>query len=256
MAAPIAAISTQPDGTSLFLVGLDTGGRGGGQVWTNTYPVNGNWGGWRPLGGNIFPVGAPIAALSLSRGATSLYLVGFDNEGLGGGHVWTKFFPDPQRGGGWSDWLALGSEVFPVGAPVTAISTVEGGTSLYVVGLDNERRGGGRVWTKAFPDANNPNDWGPWRPIGENVFPPGARVSAISLSHGATSLYVPGLDGQVWSTFFPAEDVRWATWFALGPNTFVRSAQISVVSTVPGGTSLFVPGTDGQIWSTYYDLRS
>ena len=250
--APVTAVSSDTDATSLYIVGLDTENRGGGRVWTNAFPVNGTWSGWRPLGENIFPVGAPIAAVSLSRRATSLYLVGLD-EDRGGGRVWTKFFPDPIRNNTWSDWSPLSEEVFPVGAPITVTSTTREGTSLFVVGLDNEGRGGGRVWTKAFPSSSDPNQWGPWRPIGENVFPPGAKVSTISHGPGRTSLYLIGITGQVWSTYFPSERGQWAPWFALGPNTFSRLGYLSVVSSVPGGTSLFALGTDSQVWSTYYD---
>jgi Domain of unknown function (DUF1929) len=58
-------------------------------------------------------------------------------------------------------WIHLGLHhaiVFEVGSTVTAISTRPGATSLYVVGLD-EGKGGGRVWSKFFPDPDNPNQW-------------------------------------------------------------------------------------------------
>ena len=54
--------------------------------------------------------------------------------------------------------------VFPKKATVTAVSTHLGGTSLYVVGLD-EGKGGGRVWSKFFPDPNNSNQWTNWFPL-------------------------------------------------------------------------------------------
>ena len=31
-----------------------------------------------------------------------------------GSQVWTRFFPDPNRPGQWSDWFALGPNVFPL----------------------------------------------------------------------------------------------------------------------------------------------
>jgi hypothetical protein len=49
-------------------------------------------------------------------------------------------------------------------ATVTAISTTPGGTSLYLVGLD-EGHGGGRVWSKYFPDPDHPNRWTGWFPL-------------------------------------------------------------------------------------------
>jgi hypothetical protein len=86
------------------------------------------WEPWFALGPKVFRVGALVTALSGAPGAASLFLVGLDNEGLGGGKVFTKFFPDPTRPGQWSDWLALedrdpsARRVFPVGALVTALS--------------------------------------------------------------------------------------------------------------------------------------
>lgn len=39
------------------------------------------------------------------------------------------------------------------------------------------------------------------RPGADNVFPVGSTITVLSLSQGATSLYVVGLDGQIWSNF-------------------------------------------------------
>ena len=102
----------------------------------------------------------------------------------------------------WEPWFALGPNTFPLGSEVAAVSTAPGGTSLFVVGLD-EGHGGGRVWTNSFPDPAHPNQWVGWRPLGDNVFRPGSPVTALSLARGATSLYLTGLDGQIWSNFFP-----------------------------------------------------
>ena len=138
----------------------------------------------------VFPVGAPVTAVSSAPGATSLYVIGLDNEGLGGGKVYTKFFPDAAHPGDWSDWLELRDRdpsvrrVFPVGAPVTAVSSAPGATSLYVIGLDNEGLGGGKVYTKFFPDAAHPGDWSDWFQLGGNVFPVGAQVTALSTAPG------------------------------------------------------------------------
>ena len=73
----------------------------------------------------------------------------------------------------WEPWFALGPNTFPLGSEVAAVSTVPGGTSLFVVGLDDEH-GGGRVWTNSFPDPGHPNQWVGWRPLGNNVFRPGS----------------------------------------------------------------------------------
>ena len=114
----------------------------------------------------------------------------------------------PRR---WSAWFPLGDNVFPEGATVSALSTVSGGTSLYVLGLD------GKVWSNFFPAANGSPQWSGWFPLGDNVFPRGATVTALSTVPGGTSLYVLGLDGKVWSNFFPPPDrpTEWDGWWPL-----------------------------------------
>jgi hypothetical protein len=94
--------------------------------------------------------------------------------------------------------------------------TDEGAVSLYVVGID------GKVWSNFWP-AGNTVDWNGWFPIGANVFPQGSPVSAIHprTDEGAVSLYVVGIDGKVWSNFWPAGNTaNWNGWFPIGQNIF------------------------------------
>ena len=46
----------------------------------------------------------------------------------------------------------------------------------------------------------------------------------MSTGPGATSLYVTGLDGRVWSKFFPdpARPGNWSPWFPLDKNIFSK----------------------------------
>ena len=50
------------------------------------------------------------------------------------------------------------------------------------------------------------------------------RVTALSTGPGATSLYIIGADGQVWTKFYPAPQHpgEWTGWIPLGPNIFHR----------------------------------
>ncbi len=133
--------------------------------------------------------------LSLAPGATSLYKIRPD------GQVWTNYFP--AGASQWEGWAALGPNTFPTTSTVTAVTTGPGETSLYVVGSD------GQVWTNFYPAGPSGNQWSGWLPLGPNVFPKGATVSALSLAPGATSLYVMGLDGHVWTNYFPAGASKW-----------------------------------------------
>ncbi|HEX4728531.1 MAG TPA: hypothetical protein VH298_12085, partial [Jatrophihabitans sp.] len=95
----------------------------------------------------------------------------------------------------------------------------EGAVSLYAAGLD------GRVWSAFWPKAPGSTDWSGWFPIGENTFVTGAPVTAIHprSDEGAVSLYAAGLDGRVWSAFWPKApgSTDWSGWFPIGENTFV-----------------------------------
>jgi hypothetical protein len=97
--------------------------------------------------------------------------------------------------GQWSDWLALGDNVFPAGSTITALSLSQGATSLYVVGLD------GQIWSNFFPSDGHP-EWSGWFALGPNTFPKQSRIAAENPERGETSLFVTGIDGQIWSSFF------------------------------------------------------
>jgi hypothetical protein len=164
--------------------------------------------------------------------------------------VWTNFFPAADGSARWNGWFALpGDNVFPERSTVTALSTVPGSTSLYVVGFDE------KVWTNFFPAADGSPRWNGWFALGDNVFPERSTLTALSTVPGGTSLYVLGFDGKVWTNFFPAADgfARWNGWFALpGDNVFPERSTVTALSTVPGGTSLYVLGLDRKVWTNFF----
>jgi DUF1680 family protein len=235
----IVALSTVPNGTSLYVLGLD------GQIWSRFFPDGehpGQWSPWFPLGPNVFPPESSPTAVSTMSGGTSLYAIGFDEQ------VWSRFFPDAARPGEWSPWFPLGPNVFCASAPVTAVSTAPGHTNLFVVGFDQQ------VWSRFFPDPAQSGGWSPWFPLGPNVFPAGSPVTAVSTRPGGISLFVVGFDEQVWSRFFPdpVHASEWSPWFPLGPNAFPTGSPVAALSTAVGATSLYVNGFDGQIWSRFF----
>jgi hypothetical protein len=94
----------------------------------------------------------------------------------------------------------------------------EGAVSLFMPGLD------GKVWSAFWPAKAGSTEWSDWFPIGKNTFVPGAPVTAVRTrsDEGAVSLFMPGLDGKVWSAFWPAKagSTEWSDWFPIGKNTF------------------------------------
>jgi hypothetical protein len=191
-----------------------------------------------------------IAGVSLihprsDEGAVSLYVVGTD------GQVWSNFWP-AAGSIQWNGWFPIGPNTFPLGSPVSLIHprSDEGAVSLYLVGTD------GQVWSNFWPAASSAQ-WNGWFPIGPNTFPLG---SSVSVNHsrsdeGAVSLYVIGIDGQVWSNFWPAVgSTQWNGWFPIGPNIFPVGSPVSVIHprSDEGTVSLYVVGTDGQVWSNFW----
>jgi hypothetical protein len=159
----VAAVSSVPRGSQIFHRGRDR------KVWTiffdpaNLGPVAGGWSNWFPLGGNTFPADAAPAAVSSTERGSQVFVVGSD------GKVWTIFFDPANLGpvaGGWSNWFPLGGNTFPVG-PIGVVSSVQRGTQLFVLGLDQ------KVWTIFFDPANlGPvaGGWSNWFPLGDVQF--------------------------------------------------------------------------------------
>jgi hypothetical protein len=188
-----------------------------------------------------FPTRSIVTALSSRPGGESVYVCGLD------GRVWTNFLPAVDGSARWNGWFALGDNVFPEGSRVTALSTREGGTSLYLLGLDR------KVWTNFFPAADGSARWNGWFALGDNVFPAASTVTALSTVPGGTSLYIVGLDGKVWTNFFPAADgPRWSGWFPLGDNVFPVPSTVTALSTREHATSLYVLGLDRKLWTNFF----
>src|SRR5258708_1456929 len=98
----------------------------------------------------------------------------------------------------------------------------------------------GKVWTNFFPGADGWARWNGWFQLDDNAFPQGQPVTALSPSPGGTSLYLLGLDGKVWTNFFPAADgsARWNGWFHLDDNTFPQRPPVRAVGTKPSAPRL------------------
>lgn len=233
----VAAVSPVRGGVSLFGVGKD------GAVWSAYYdprvarPV---WSDWFSLGGDLRR-GSTVRAISTVEGGVSLFAVSRD------GSVSTNYF-DPRVGNRWSGWLPLGGQVRD-GTDIAAVSSKPGATSLFIVERD------GTVFSKYFdPEARDPR-WSDWFSLGGKVHD-GASVAAVSPFRGAVSLFVAGLDRNVWSSYFDPRvaNAQWSPWFSLG-GSLGATREIAALSTVEGGVSLFAKGPDGYVQCNYYDPR-
>jgi hypothetical protein len=208
--ALVTAIHPRTDegAITLFAIAKD------GKVWSNFWPTTQRlrtvgrmgalpsmdetpqWSGWFAIGDRTFCLGGQVSALHArsAEGALSLYAVAQDNDG-----VWSATWPASDKSDQWSDWGEVGTKSFPRGTPVTALHprVQEGAASLFAVGAD------GRVWTSYWPSA--PDQWSDWYPIGDRTFPRWASVTPLHSrsTEGATSIFVIGEDGRVWTTYWP-----------------------------------------------------
>ena len=208
--SPVAAISTGPGGTSLFVTGFDS------QIWSTYFdprrpgpPDHGGWQPWFPLGPNVFPAPSTITAISTAPGATSLYILGLE------GRVWNKEF-DPKRLGppdlaGWQPWTPIGPPLavpFPAISRVAAVNAAPDASRLYILGSD------GKVWVNYVVAGV----WHAWTPLEPSPPLPGWTVAALSAGANDAALFVGSLDGQVWCRFDPGHPNvgQPAGWFSVG----------------------------------------
>ncbi|AFZ57273.1 peptidase M12A astacin [Anabaena sp. PCC 7938] len=234
----VTAVSPTRGGSTLFTVGTD------GAVWSAYYDprvANPKWTGWFSLGGKVRP-GSKIAAVSATEGGVSLFIVGSDNA------VWSAYYDPRVANPKWNGWFSLGGKVRS-DADVKAISSVEGGISLFVIGLDSA------VWSAYYdPRVANPK-WSDWFSLG-GLVRPNTNVSPVSTTRGGISLFTVSIDSAVWSAYYDPRvaNPKWSGWFSLGGQVRLNT-NVSPVSSIEGGVSLFTVGVDNSVWSAYYDPR-
>jgi hypothetical protein len=238
----VSAVSSLPGAASLFVVGLD------GRIWSKFYDpriADAKWSDWFALGDNTFPPTSVVTAISGVPGGVTLFVIGHDRK------VWSQYYDPRVENPAWSGWFELGGSVSPETTNVSAVSSLPGAASLFVVGLD------GRIWSKFYDPRIADAKWSDWFALGDNTFPPTSVVTAISGVPGGVTLFVIGHDRKVWSQYYDprVENPAWSGWFELGGSVSPETTNVSAVSSLPGAASLFVVGLDGRIWSKFYDPR-
>jgi hypothetical protein len=186
-----------------------------------------------------------VTAISGVPGGVTLFVIGHDRK------VWSQYYDPRVENPAWSGWFELGGSVSPETTNVSAVSSLPGAASLFVVGLD------GRIWSKFYDPRIADAKWSDWFALGDNTFPPTSVVTAISGVPGGVTLFVIGHDRKVWSQYYDprVENPAWSGWFELGGSVSPETTNVSAVSSLPGAASLFVVGLDGRIWSKFYDPR-
>lgn len=238
--APLAAVSRNPKQIDLFVTGLN------GHVYTSFSANGGGWSGvgdkWLDIGG-VFPVAAPLAVLSRNPNQMDVFVTGND------GHVYTSWYIDGSDWSGLGDkWLDIGG-VFPVGAPLAAVSRHPNQMDVFVTGND------GHVYNSFFLDGGAWSGVGDkWRDIG-GVFQPAAPVAAISRNPSQIDLFITGQQGDVYTSWY----IDGSDWSGLGDNwldiggVFPSAAPVSAVTRDPHRMDLFITGNDGVVYTSWFN---
>lgn len=152
----IGAVSRNEDQLDLFVLGYD------GVVYTSWWTAGRDWSGlrgWRPIGG-FFPMGAELSAVSRHQDQLDLFITG--NDGV----VYTSWWTAGQDWSGVNNnWEPIGG-VFPVGAPVAALSRYRDELDLFIIGNN------GVIYTEWWTQGQDWSGRSGWRPIG-GFFPTG-----------------------------------------------------------------------------------
>ncbi|MBO1766110.1 hypothetical protein [Allobranchiibius sp. GilTou38] len=257
--SPIGVLSRYPTHLDLFATGRD------GHVYSTYWDASSGWSGqWFWLGDDNFadqfkiPVGSQISCVNRAPDLIDLFAVGLD------GGVYSTFW---NAGGGWNNhWFRLadgrfgdGFTVAP-GTPVGVLSRYTEHLDLFATGRD------GHVYS-TYWDAGS--GWsGQWFWLGDDNFadkfqiPVGAPVTALSRFRDQIDLFVSGLDGGVYSTFWNAGTGWNNHWFRLADARFgdgftvPPGSPVTAISRFEGHIDLFVSGRDGHVYSTYWDASS
>jgi hypothetical protein len=229
----IARVSQHLD---LFRVGFD------GRVWSSWWNEDvQEWRPWFQIHPEIdFDTSARITALARRQDHIDLFIVGKD------GRVWSSWWHDDDIA--WRPWFQIHPEtVFAVDQEIVPLSRTSDHLDLFTVGLD------GAVWSSWWHDDDI--GWRPWFQIHpETRFAPNSRVTAITRSPDHIDLFVTGLNGAVWSSWWHDDDIGWRPWFPIHPETiFSQEHPVTALSRQSDHIDLFKVGFDGAVWSSWWD---
>jgi uncharacterized protein with von Willebrand factor type A (vWA) domain len=234
---PVAVVSRMSEHIDLFRVGFD------GAVWSSWWHGEGDPGGWRPWfqihAETRFPADARVTTLSRRADHVDLFVVGHD------GAVWSSWWHADAEG--WRPWFPIHPQtVFRHDQEIVAVSREPEHLDLFTIGHD------GAVWSSWWH--GDGGGWRPWFQIHPVTrFAPTSRITAIARRSDHVDLFVTGLDGAVWSSWWHADAEGWRPWFPIHPNTvFDQGHPVAAVARQSDHLDLFKVGLNGAVWSAWW----
>ena len=232
---PVAAVARIPEHIDLFRVGFD------GAVWSSWWHDDGQ--SWRPWfqihPETVFPKEARVTALARRADHLDLFVVGHD------GAVWSSWWHDDAQS--WRPWFQIHPEtVFRHDQEIVPVSREPEHLDLFTIGHD------GAVWSSWWH--NDGQGWRPWFQIHpETRFAPTARITAVSRESDRLDLFVTGLDGAVWSSWWHDDGQSWRPWFPIHSETvFDQNHPVAAVARQSEHLDLFKVGFNGAVWSAWW----
>lgn len=181
--ASISAVSRNELTVDHFAVGNNN------TVWTTRWFHQTGWLAWTEIdAARTFYQGATLAALSRTKTTIDLFIVGFDNA------VWNASYTEPTD---WLPWKQIwpGTTFDHKAARPVALARTWSHMDLFVVGFNNA------VWSTWW------DTFGAWKPWFD-IYPAikfdhsRARICAVARRYDHVDIFVIGLDGAVWSTWW------------------------------------------------------
>jgi hypothetical protein len=129
---------------------------------------------------------------------------------------------------------------------VAAVARRQDHLDLFKVGFD------GAVWSSWWHE--DAEGWRPWFQIHpRTVFAQEVPVTALARRQDHLDLFVTGLDGAVWSSWWHEDSEGWRPWFPIHPETvFRQDRSVVAVARMPEHIDLFRVGFDGAVWSSWW----
>lgn len=184
---------------------------------------------------------ARVTALARRSDHVDLFVVGHD------GAVWSSWWHESLD---WSPWFQIHPQtVFRHDQEIVPVSRLSEHIDLFTIGHD------GAVWSSWWHGEGDPGGWRPWFQIHpETRFAPTSRIAAIARRYDHVELFVTGLDGAVWSSWWHDDGEGWRAWFQIHPETvFDQNHPVVVATRHNEHMDLFKVGFNGAIWSIWWD---
>ncbi len=188
--------------------------------------VNGGWGSWSSLGGNVRST--PVAARNLD-GRIEMLAVGWDNQVY---HQWQ------DASGNWSGWANLGGQI--AGLPIVG-RNLDGRLEVVARGTD------GAIWHCWQVVANG--GWSAWASFGGGLL----GNPAIGMNRdGRLEVFARGTDNAIWHLIQNAPNSGWGGWTSLGG---VLKSSPAVGRNLDGRLEGFAVGSDDVLYHQWQDIN-